>query len=200
MGLGIPSLKLTWHLKIHPWKRRFLLETIIFGCYVSFREGIPPGSLTVRWAYDALIDYEIWHPPARPERGTWSEPWAMKIASLGWCLMYGKESCWQMLIGDLFGISYFFLHFIKQNQWNLRHKHRGVMWIYTTTDAFFVRILVVEIWRERKSFAPRNGGLHPCRNGVIWWSKNDEILLRESPKSPGVYYRDHYKWSDVGPL
>ena len=35
----------------------------------------------------------------------------------------------------------------------------GVMWIYTTTDAFFVRILVVEIWRERKSFAPRNGGL-----------------------------------------
>ena len=35
----IPSLKLTWHLKIHPWKRRFLLETIIFGCYVSFREG-----------------------------------------------------------------------------------------------------------------------------------------------------------------
>ena len=25
----------TSHLKIHPWKRRFLLETIIFGCYVS---------------------------------------------------------------------------------------------------------------------------------------------------------------------
>ena len=35
----IPSLKLTWHLKIHPWKRRFLLETIIFGCYVSFQGG-----------------------------------------------------------------------------------------------------------------------------------------------------------------
>ena len=27
-------------LKIDPWKRRCLLETIIFGCYVSFREGI----------------------------------------------------------------------------------------------------------------------------------------------------------------
>ena len=26
------------HLKITPWKRRFLLETIIFRCYVSFRE------------------------------------------------------------------------------------------------------------------------------------------------------------------
>ena len=37
---NLPSLKPTWHLKKHPWKRRFLLETIIFGCYVSFREGI----------------------------------------------------------------------------------------------------------------------------------------------------------------
>jgi len=35
----IPSLKLTWHLKITPWKRKFLLETIIFrGENVSFRE------------------------------------------------------------------------------------------------------------------------------------------------------------------
>ena len=34
----IPSLKLTWHLNITPWKRRFLLETIIFRGYVSFRE------------------------------------------------------------------------------------------------------------------------------------------------------------------
>jgi len=36
-----PSLKLKFPpLKIHPWKRRFLLEAIIFGCYVSFRECI----------------------------------------------------------------------------------------------------------------------------------------------------------------
>ena len=35
----LPSLKLTWNLKMTPWKRRFLLETIIFRCYVSFREG-----------------------------------------------------------------------------------------------------------------------------------------------------------------
>ena len=27
--------------EIHPWKRSFLLETIIFGCYVSFGEGKP---------------------------------------------------------------------------------------------------------------------------------------------------------------
>ena len=37
---GLPSLKLTYPLKIDPWKRRFLLETIIFRRYVSFREGI----------------------------------------------------------------------------------------------------------------------------------------------------------------
>ena len=35
----IPSLKLTYPLKIDPWKRRFLLEMIIFRGYVSFREG-----------------------------------------------------------------------------------------------------------------------------------------------------------------
>ena len=42
------------HLKIDPWKRRFLLETTIFRCYVSFQEGIysdrfaqsPPGKRT----------------------------------------------------------------------------------------------------------------------------------------------------------
>ena len=34
----LPSLKLTYPLKIDPWKRRFLLETIIFRGYVSFRE------------------------------------------------------------------------------------------------------------------------------------------------------------------
>ncbi len=34
----LPSLKLTRHLKIDPWKRRFLLETTIFRGYVCFRE------------------------------------------------------------------------------------------------------------------------------------------------------------------
>ena len=28
------------HLKMTPWKRRFLLEIIIFRCYIRFREGI----------------------------------------------------------------------------------------------------------------------------------------------------------------
>ena len=36
----IPSLKIIYPLKMGaPWKRRFLLETIIFRGYVSFREG-----------------------------------------------------------------------------------------------------------------------------------------------------------------
>ena len=34
------------HLKIDLWKRRFLLETTIFTCYVSFREGRLAG-----WSY-----------------------------------------------------------------------------------------------------------------------------------------------------
>ena len=49
----LPSLKLTWHLKIHSWKRRFLLETIIFGFYVSFREGnISPEFFQPFWVDD----------------------------------------------------------------------------------------------------------------------------------------------------
>ena len=40
----IPSLKLTYTLKIDPWKRRFLLETTIFRGHVSFRECIAPTS------------------------------------------------------------------------------------------------------------------------------------------------------------
>ena len=33
----ILPLNLTWNLKISPWKRRFLLETIIFRFHVKFR-------------------------------------------------------------------------------------------------------------------------------------------------------------------
>ena len=36
--IHVRSLKLTWHLKITPWKGRLKLETIIFRGYVSFRE------------------------------------------------------------------------------------------------------------------------------------------------------------------
>ena len=35
----LPSLKLTWHLKMDGWKTTFLLGRLIFRDYVSFREG-----------------------------------------------------------------------------------------------------------------------------------------------------------------
>lgn len=35
-GCKLPTRKLTWHLKIEPWKRRCVLETIIFTFHVSF--------------------------------------------------------------------------------------------------------------------------------------------------------------------
>ena len=37
----VPSLKLTYHVKIDPWKSIFLVGKIIFRCYVSFRECNP---------------------------------------------------------------------------------------------------------------------------------------------------------------
>ena len=40
----VPSLKLTFlHLDMDGWNISFLLGWPIFRCYVSFREGIPPG-------------------------------------------------------------------------------------------------------------------------------------------------------------
>ena len=39
MFFNIHPGKLTWNLKMKPWKRRFLLETIIFRFHVSFRRG-----------------------------------------------------------------------------------------------------------------------------------------------------------------
>ena len=39
----IPSLKLTWHLKIHPWKRRFLLKTIIGELFGSTKTTVVVG-------------------------------------------------------------------------------------------------------------------------------------------------------------
>ena len=59
----IPSLKLTWPLKIDPWKRRFLLETIVFRGYVSFREG-------------SFIFTPTW--------GRWSKLTTVKIIQLRW--------------------------------------------------------------------------------------------------------------------
>ena len=35
----LPSLKLTWHVKMDGWNTSFLLGWPIFRCYVSFREG-----------------------------------------------------------------------------------------------------------------------------------------------------------------
>ena len=37
----IPPRKLTWNLKMKPWKRRFLLKTIIFRFHVGFRGSNP---------------------------------------------------------------------------------------------------------------------------------------------------------------
>ena len=50
----LPSLKLTWPLKIDPWKRRFLLETTIFRCYVSFRKGNDVFLGSSHWGFQSL--------------------------------------------------------------------------------------------------------------------------------------------------
>ena len=61
---GKPSMTWeTWHLKITPWKRRFLFKTIIFGCYVSFRECNPLDHL-----FQPFIRRFFGTPPLRAQR------------------------------------------------------------------------------------------------------------------------------------
>ena len=45
----LPSLKLTWHLKMDGWNTRFLLGWPIFRCYVSCRECISLRKSVVFW-------------------------------------------------------------------------------------------------------------------------------------------------------
>ena len=62
----IPSPKLTWHLKITPWKRRFLLENTIFRGYVGFRECksfVPLQGGEKTWPFERL---DWW--PTQPSR------------------------------------------------------------------------------------------------------------------------------------
>ena len=159
----------------------------------TFTAGVFLGPQNSHWiegsgslgAYDALIDYEIWHLPARPEGGTWSEPWAMKIASLGWCLMYGKESCWQMLIGDLFGISSFFLHFIKQNQWNLRHKHRGSCEFTPQQTHFSFASWLWKFDANGRALLPETVAFIPVEMGLFDDRKMTKFSWENPPNHPG---------------
>ena len=43
------------HLKMNPWKRRFLLETIIFRFHVSFRGGVLVLKIHGKWIFTANI-------------------------------------------------------------------------------------------------------------------------------------------------
>ena len=66
----VPSRKLTYPLKIDLWKRRFLLETVIFRGYVSFRERILPWMFR-RWIWGSQLRSRIFfgmvgHPPRGP--------------------------------------------------------------------------------------------------------------------------------------
>ena len=43
----VPSQSLTWNLKMAPWNRRFLLETIIFRFHFKFQGGSSPHYLLI---------------------------------------------------------------------------------------------------------------------------------------------------------
>ena len=56
----IPSLKLTWHLKIGNPKRKFIFQPSIFRCYVSFRECISRGRQLGFWQIWVGIGWFVW--------------------------------------------------------------------------------------------------------------------------------------------
>ena len=52
---GYPPWNLTWNLKRSPWKRRFLLETIIFRFHVKFR-----GSMCFLFVFAQWLVGRVW--------------------------------------------------------------------------------------------------------------------------------------------
>ena len=85
-GNTILPRSLTWNLKMSPWKRRFLLETIIFRFHVKFRgcTSITPGvealwhlgwhHLRTLVAWQRLILHHIFRPQAQGDRQDGQHP------------------------------------------------------------------------------------------------------------------------------
>ena len=68
----IPSPKLTWHLKITPWKRRFLLETTIFI-----------GAILVLGSVNPLCPFKVVKKPWPFERLDWWPTQLSRISQIG---------------------------------------------------------------------------------------------------------------------
>ena len=63
--ISLHPRKLTWNLKMKPWKRRFLLKTIIFRFHVSFRGSI---DYWIYWTW-------IWCKNIRHTHATHNKTW-----------------------------------------------------------------------------------------------------------------------------
>ena len=80
-----PQVSLTWNLKISPWKRRFLLETVIFRFHVKLWEGTLP-KFNITWNPTKIME-----PPSSESPG----------ARLGWfpCLLnFGSSRVSERLV------------------------------------------------------------------------------------------------------
>ena len=61
----VPSLKLTWHLKMDGWKTIFLLGWPIFRCYVSFMECKPNELRVMASPRKSVLDPQQYVAPRR---------------------------------------------------------------------------------------------------------------------------------------
>ena len=82
VGMMVTKLfpwKLTWNLKMDPWKRRFLLETIIFRFHVSFQGCIHEDQLQFRCEIQHVWN---WHSIRHISTSHVERLWLMKSSTL----------------------------------------------------------------------------------------------------------------------
>ena len=124
-GKQLPPLKLTWNLKMKPCKRRFLLETIIFWCYVSFREGSWHSycMLTFLMIYlvvERFTYFQIFAPNKNPPFCAYSSNGRFNLQPTGW----GFASRVRFLSGRLGPTS----TTLKQNMEKTGDQNKPVTW------------------------------------------------------------------------
>ncbi len=155
---GLPSLELTWHLKMDGWKTSFLLGWPIFRCYVTFRECISSnftGSMSSCLAiglFGSIITGSEQHSPIHPRKKLVMRPYQ------GVVLLNNQ--------GKIFLSNLLLRHYSSQELLRLPHHRCGskphlevkyFFYNYGTLKCFCLAFLLKYVYRNSQTPAPPSG-------------------------------------------
>ncbi len=167
----MPSLKLT---KIDAWKRRFLLGTIIFRGYVSFREGnffILKARIQLQTA-DVLLDQELPLPTVPPEENAPAAVDQVPLFTIVLKKACRKLTCWGMIL-------IYFDHSCLQGCRTFGFNDCICRIFWTLRNCPF------PLWRQNQQLWIR------CRFGICLFSYWQWYFLTSPWRSHGRYNSEH---------